>query len=86
MMLMPLLKALEEALAEFIAAFDSGDLAWDVGPTLTCGEAEAVAGLLRALCLAQAAENWIEGHAQSDDCGDDHCRCGGDRCAHSESE
>lgn len=84
-MLMPLLGALHDALAEFTTVFDAGDLAWEVGPALTCTEAEALAGLFRAVGLAEAAKNWVEGHAREDDCGDAHCRCGGDRCAYAES-
>ncbi|MEV0766495.1 hypothetical protein [Nocardia sp. NPDC050435] len=65
----------ESALAVFTETFDCGSLAFEVGPALTCLEAEALAGLLGALGSAAGADAWIEGHAASDDCGDMHCQC-----------
>ena len=46
--------------------------AGDAGPAFTCNEAEAIAEVMRAVGLDEAAEAWIAGHAAGDDEGDDH--------------
>ncbi|WKW87292.1 hypothetical protein SEA_CHARGERPOWER_77 [Mycobacterium phage Chargerpower] len=56
------------------------DLAVDVASHLTCIEAEAIASLFLSLGDAKAAEEWIECHAEADDCGDMHCRCDDPEC------
>ncbi|MFB7837816.1 hypothetical protein ACWIGW_44775 [Nocardia brasiliensis] len=45
----------EPILADFGAAFDNGEMAWEVAPKLGCSEAAAVAGLLRYLGRTEAA-------------------------------
>jgi hypothetical protein len=61
------------ALQHFVDVFGSdAALADDVGPKLTCIEAEALVGALRALGSDRAADMWARGHAAGDDEGDDH--------------
>ena len=55
----------------FLDAFDDQMLAGDVGPQFTCGEVEAVAGILRAAGATAAAAAWTEGHSWGDDDIDD---------------
>jgi len=55
----------------FLDAFDDQMLAGDVGPRLTCGEIEALAGMLRATGAEGAAAAWIERHSWGDDDIDD---------------
>ncbi|MFJ7907470.1 hypothetical protein [Kitasatospora sp. NPDC096204] len=45
---------------------------------LTCGEAEALAELLRSCGLSDEAEEVIDGHTEYDECGDLHHDCGPD--------
>ena len=52
-----------------------GEIADEVGTSLTCTEVEALAELFRATGHENAAQVWIDCHAEGDDCGDDHCRC-----------
>lgn len=62
--------ALGEVLAR--ALVGEGYTADDVGPALTCGEAEDAARVLRALRQPEAADRLIAGHAAGDDEGDQH--------------
>jgi len=55
----------------FLAVFNDQMLAGDVGPRFTCGEVEALAGMLRAVGAEGAAAAWIEGHSWGDDDIDD---------------
>lgn len=57
--------------AQFLDVFDDQMLAGDVGPRFTCGEVEALAGMLRAVGAEGAAAAWIEGHSWGDDDIDD---------------
>lgn len=50
----------------FLDAFDGQMLAGDVGPRFTCGEVEALAGMLRAVGAEGAAAAWIEKHSWGD--------------------
>ena len=58
----------------FAAVFSAGDMAGDLGPTLSCGEVEALAEMLRAIGEPASADMWIEAHAAGDDEGDAHYR------------
>lgn len=44
----------------------------DIGPRLTCYEAESVAGVLRWIGGESAASQWLREHSASDDDTDDH--------------
>ncbi len=46
----------------------------DYGCTMTCGEAEALTALFRALGLVRLAETVMAQHAAEDDEGDEHYR------------
>lgn len=59
-------------LTHFTAVFSRNDLAAEVAPRLGCIEAEALAGLLRALGEPAAADMWIQEHSADDELGDDH--------------
>ena len=54
------------------------DLDWDfwadIGPAMTCTEADRFAAMLRAYGQVDKADSLIEGHAQSDDEGDTQYR------------
>ncbi|MCJ1675420.1 hypothetical protein MT355_19320 [Rathayibacter sp. VKM Ac-2929] len=63
---------LPEALAEFVSVFSHGELADDLAPRLTCGEVDALAGLLRAFGRDEAADLWITEHSTDDDECDAH--------------
>ena len=67
----------EQALAEFREVFDDGWLA-NEGPWtgLTCREANAFAGLLRAIGLPEAARSLLAKHATDDDESDEHYQTG----------
>lgn len=52
-----------------------GEIADEVGTSLNCTEVEALADLFRATGHEDAAQVWIDCHAEGDDCGDSHCRC-----------
>ncbi|ASR77181.1 hypothetical protein KIV66_gp74 [Mycobacterium phage MyraDee] len=65
----------DDPLATFLEVWGDGYLAGDIGSNLTCIEAEAIASLFLSLGQANAAEAWIDGHSEGDDCGDMHCRC-----------
>lgn len=56
---------------QFLDVFRDQMLAGDVGPRFTCGEVEALAGMLRAAGATAAAAAWIEGHSWGDDDIDD---------------
>jgi hypothetical protein len=58
--------------AEAVATLADPYTADDVGPRLTCTEAEALATVLRALGDPESAEVWLRGHAEGDEEGDDH--------------
>lgn len=61
-----------EAVTRFTAVFSHGDLAGDLAASLNCVEADALAGMLRALGEPATADMWIEVHAEGDDEGDAH--------------
>ncbi len=52
--------------------FRSTDTAYEVGPTLQCTEADAIADLLRAAGHTNSADVWLHAHAATDDEGDEH--------------
>jgi hypothetical protein len=56
----------------FCGVFSDVTLAHDVGTTLGCREAEALAGILRALGEPAAADMWLDAHAHGDEPGDQH--------------
>jgi hypothetical protein len=58
-----------------VEVFADGEIADSVGTSLTCTEVETLADLFRATGHEQAAQVWIDCHAEGDDCGDSHCRC-----------
>lgn len=62
-------------LVEFLDCWGRGYLAHDIGTSLTCTEAEAIACLFLSVGRPLDAQTWIESHAEGDDCGDMHCRC-----------
>ncbi|QDK03153.1 membrane protein [Mycobacterium phage SydNat] len=64
-----------DVVESFMTSWADGWLAADVATYLSCVEVETLAGLLEALGEARAAKVWIEEHAKSDDCGDQHCLC-----------
>ncbi|QDK03515.1 hypothetical protein SEA_PAINTERBOY_81 [Mycobacterium phage PainterBoy] len=66
---------MSDPVKEFAEVWSDGNLAYEVGPTLSCTEAEALASLLLGIGKPEAAEAWINSHASSDDCGDIHCTC-----------
>lgn len=59
------------ALEELFEVWDAYSLA-DLGPHMTCGEADTLANLLRVAGRADLAESLILGHAEEDDEGDSH--------------
>lgn len=64
-------------LPELLTALDRmadtlGGYTAEAGVHFTCSEAETVAAVLRAGGRSDAAEDWISGHADGDDEGDDH--------------
>lgn len=61
------------AVERFAALFASRDVAHDVGPSLTCVEADALAGVLDVVDRS-AARAFIEAHGDGDDVGDLHHR------------
>lgn len=60
------------AIKHLADVFGDSMTAGDVGPHMTCGEAEALADVLRAAGHDAAADAWLEGHASGDDEGDLH--------------
>ena len=61
-----------DELAYFTAAFSKVDLATDIVPRLSRIEAQALAGILRALGEPATADTWIREHAADDEIGDAH--------------
>ncbi|WP_207568344.1 hypothetical protein [Mycolicibacterium fallax] len=64
-----------DALVAHLDAWERSDLAGDLATQLTCGEVNALVGLLVAFGRQRAAQQWISAHAEGDDCGDEHCTC-----------
>lgn len=62
---------LSTALDTFLEVFSAWTLG-DLGPHLTCTEADALANLLNAAGRPDLAEALSEGHAAEDDAGDAH--------------
>jgi hypothetical protein len=62
---------MDNPIENFITVWGDSFLAHDVGPKLTCIEAEALASLFTSFGRADVAERWIEGHAEGDDDEDD---------------
>ncbi|MDX2916243.1 hypothetical protein [Streptomyces griseiscabiei] len=56
----------------FTEAWCDGTFMDDIAVTLGCTEVDALAGLLRACGAEQAADDWIDAHAQDDDPNDRH--------------
>ncbi|ASR86530.1 hypothetical protein SEA_CHANGELING_78 [Mycobacterium phage Changeling] len=70
------------ALDQFKEVWGDGYLLGDIATNLTCTEFEAMADLLLAIgCDEQMVEAFEDDHAEGDDCGDMHCRCGDEECA-----
>lgn len=61
------------AVERFAALFAARDVAHDVGPSLTCDEADALASVLDVVDRG-AARAFIEAHGDADDVGDLHHR------------
>lgn len=55
-------------------------LAHDVATMLGCREAEALAGILRALGEPAAADMWLDAHAHGDEPGDQHYQAAPESC------
>lgn len=76
------LRGIAMAVAELAGTLD-GHVACDVGPSLSCREADALASVFLAAGLEASALSWIEGHAawsQSEErCGETH-EHGDDSC------
>lgn len=66
------MSALEDAARAMCEAFAESDTQVDIGPHLTCAEADLMAEVFRAAGLDRAAAYLIEGHAAEDDAGDAH--------------
>ncbi|GAB4584431.1 hypothetical protein [Nocardia sp. IFM 10818] len=75
-----------DAAKEFAEVFDNWEAAAHVGSSFQCSEVEALAELLRACGRDDAAESWIDWHAEDDECGDAHCRCAGDHCENEDED
>ena len=60
-----------DALSNLLDVWDEYTVA-DLGPHLTCAEADALADLFRVIGAPNMAEALIEGHAYGDDAGDAH--------------
>lgn len=57
----------QHALVDLAAITGDLDFCYDVGKSMTCGEAEAIANVLRAFGYADEAETFITGHAYGDE-------------------
>lgn len=57
----------KEALEKFLDIWSAGDMLYDIGPSLNCYEAEALANLLIAYGEPDSAECLLEGHIAGDD-------------------
>ncbi|AHG23862.1 hypothetical protein CH25_gp24 [Mycobacterium phage EagleEye] len=66
---------MSDPVKEFTEVWSDSWLADQVGPMLTCTEAEALAALMLGVGKPEVADAWIKSHATSDDCGDMHCSC-----------
>jgi hypothetical protein len=65
-----------------VAVLNDDMTAADIGPRLTCREADALAALLRATGSplgSEAAQRWIDGHRVGDEAGDSHYEEGAGR-------
>jgi hypothetical protein len=60
------------AIARDFADTWCGGLTSSIATALNCAEVDVLADLLRALGADQAADEWIEEHADGDEPGDDH--------------
>lgn len=60
------------AIAAWLSVWRDGYLLSDLGPHLTCSEADALKDFLIALGEQDSAESLISGHADADDEGDIH--------------
>lgn len=61
-----------KAVARFAEVMGDPAVAASAGSHFTCGEAEAVAALLRAVGHPDAADRWLAGHAEGDEPDDAH--------------
>ncbi|MFF9565706.1 hypothetical protein ACF1AJ_20325 [Leifsonia sp. NPDC014704] len=64
----------------FCGVFSDVTLAHDVATMLGCREAEALAGILRALGEPAAADMWLDAHAHGDEPGDQHYQAAPEPC------
>lgn len=69
----------QELFNDLASVFGDGYIASDVGHHFTCTEADTIARVLKLSGNVEAAETWLEGHAEGDDCGDDHWDTAADR-------
>ncbi|AMS01068.1 hypothetical protein SEA_ARCHERNM_74 [Mycobacterium phage ArcherNM] len=70
------------ALDQFKEVWGDGWLLSDIATNLTCTEFEAMADLLLAIGIdPDVVEGFEDSHAEGDDCGDMHCKCGDEDCA-----
>jgi len=58
--------------AAALAIIGNVQTAHDIGPRLTCSEAEAMAIILRVLGNPEAAARWLDGHAVDDEADEMH--------------
>lgn len=63
---------LEEAAREVIDVFTASGTLTDIGPALTCSEADALRGMFIAAGEDQWAAELLDAHAAEDDEGDAH--------------
>lgn len=69
------------AVAGFFSVVVAGGALHDAATSFTCSEAEAIAELLRSFGHLDAADSFIESHADGDEHGDMHCtECGDGAC------
>lgn len=64
--------AIPADVAEAFADTWCGKVTADLAAELGCAEVDTLADLLRALGAEQAADEWIDAHAEADDPSDDH--------------
>lgn len=64
----------EDVASDFLATFGTfgAALAEEIATGMTCSEIESFAGMLRALDASDAADSWINAHAEGDEEGDMH--------------
>lgn len=74
-----------KAIEELAEVFGDSWTAADVGGHLNCTEADTIARVLILAGHSEDAEAWLSGHADGDECGDEHhfgpehnegCECG----------